>query len=67
MDASGYLPMGAPPYWEVYFAVEDTDRALTTITRLGGSILKAPQDTPHGRLAAAADPTGASFKLVGGA
>lgn len=67
MDASGYLPAGAPPYWEVYFAVEDTNRALATITRLGGSILKAAQDTPHGRLAAAADHTGASFKLVGGA
>jgi uncharacterized protein len=65
MDASGYLPDGAPPYWETYFAVEDTDRALATITGLGGSILKTPQDTPHGRLAAAADPTGASFKLVG--
>ncbi len=66
MDASGYLPTGTPPYWEVYFAVEDTNRALDTITQLGGSILNTPQDTPHGRLAAAADPGGASFKLVGG-
>jgi predicted enzyme related to lactoylglutathione lyase len=65
MDASGYLPAGVLPYWEVYFAVENTDGALATITRLGGSILKTAQDTPHGRLAAAADPTGASFKLVG--
>lgn len=65
MDASGYLPHGAPPYWEVYFAVEDTDRTLDMITRLGGTVLNAPRDTPHGRLAAAADPSGASFKLVG--
>jgi predicted enzyme related to lactoylglutathione lyase len=67
MDATGYLPEGVPPYWEVYFAVENADRALATITGLGGSILKHAQDTPHGRLAAATDPTGASFKLVGGA
>lgn len=65
MDASGYLPAGATPYWEVYFAVEDTGRALETIAQLGGAVLTAPQDTPHGRLAAAADPSGASFKLVG--
>ena len=48
----------------VYFGVEDTDATLAKIVDLGGSILMAAEDTPYGRLAAAADPTGAQFKLV---
>jgi hypothetical protein len=48
----------------VYFGVEDTDAALAKVVDLGGSILMAAEDTPYGRLAAAADPTGARFKLV---
>jgi hypothetical protein len=38
---------------------------LAKVVDLGGSILRAAEDTPYGRLAAAADPTGAQFKLVG--
>lgn len=64
MDATGMLPEGAPASWSVYFGVEDTDAALAKIVELGGSILMAAEDTPYGRLAAAADPTGAQFKLV---
>jgi predicted enzyme related to lactoylglutathione lyase len=64
MDASGFLPDGVPAYWSVYFGVEDTDAALAKVVDLGGSILMAAEDTPYGRLAAAADPTGARFKLV---
>jgi predicted enzyme related to lactoylglutathione lyase len=48
----------------VYFGVEDTDAALVKIVDLGGSVLMAAEDTPYGRLAAVADPTGAQFKLV---
>ena len=64
MDASGFLPDGVPAHWSVYFGVDDTDATLATIVDLGGSILVAAQDTPYGRLATAADPTGARFKLV---
>jgi hypothetical protein len=49
----------------VYFGAADTDATLAAITRLGGSVLSPAQDTPYGRLAEAADPTGARFKLVG--
>lgn len=65
MDATHYLPSGTPSYWEVYFAVADTDRALSRITQLGGSQLGPAYDTPFGRLAPVSDPTGAQFKLVG--
>jgi hypothetical protein len=64
MDASAFLPEGVPAHWSVYFGVDDTDAALAKIVDLGGSILTAAEDTPYGRLAAAADPTGARFKLV---
>jgi predicted enzyme related to lactoylglutathione lyase len=64
MDASGILPDGVPAHWSVYFGVEDTDAALAKIVELGGSVLAAAEDTPYGRLASAADPTGAQFKLV---
>jgi predicted enzyme related to lactoylglutathione lyase len=64
MDASGFLPEGIPAHWSVYFGVEDADAALATIVDLGGSIEQAAEDTPYGRLATAADPMGARFKLV---
>jgi uncharacterized protein len=33
------------------------------ITDNGGVVVQPPEDTPYGRLAAAADPTGAMFNL----
>ena len=32
--------------------------------RLGGTVLEPAVDTPHGRMAKVADPTGATFKIV---
>jgi predicted enzyme related to lactoylglutathione lyase len=65
MDASGFLAAGDPARWSVYFAVADTDATLATVTRLGGTVASPAQDTPYGRLAEAADPAGARFKLAG--
>ncbi|MCK9898624.1 glyoxalase [Parafrankia colletiae] len=65
MDAAGFLPEGVPSHWGVYFAVEDTDDTVALAEKLGGFTAQAPVDTPYGRLAIAADPTGAIFKLVG--
>jgi predicted enzyme related to lactoylglutathione lyase len=64
MDASGFLPEGVPAQWSIYFGVEDTDATLARILELGGSIVESAEDTPYGRLARAADPTGTQFKLV---
>ena len=64
MDASGFLPEGAQARWMVYFGTDDTDATLATITSLGGSVIRPAEDTPYGRQAEAADPTGAHFKLV---
>ena len=64
MDASAFLPDGVPAHWSIYFGVDDTDKALAQIADLGGSTVVPAEDTPYGRLAQAADPTGALFKLV---
>lgn len=65
MDGSTFLPEGVPSHWVVYFGVDDTDAAVRTVQRLGGSVLEPPADSPYGRVAHVADPMGARFKLVG--
>jgi len=64
MDASAFLPAGVPPHWAIYFGVVDVDAALVQIEQMGGSVIQGAQDSPFGRLAEAADGTGAMFKLV---
>jgi predicted enzyme related to lactoylglutathione lyase len=66
MDATAFLPEGVPAHWSIYFGTEDTDATLAKIVQLGGSVVAPAEDTPYGRLAQAADPTGALFKLVAG-
>lgn len=63
MDAAGFLPEGVGAHWTVYFNVEDTDVALARIVELGGSVVLEAESTPFGRIAEAADSTGARFKL----
>jgi uncharacterized protein len=64
MDAAAFLPDDVPSHWSVYFAVENADATLAKIVELGGSIEQPAEDTPYGRLATAADPMGARFKLL---
>jgi uncharacterized protein len=64
MDATGYLPEGEGPRWDIYISVEDTDKALALAAELGGRIIREGTDTPFGRLGAAADPMGAGFMVV---
>jgi hypothetical protein len=63
MDAS-QVSEGAAPGWTIYFGVEDTDAALERVVELGGKVTQEAKDTPWGRLAQAADPTGTAFKLM---
>ena len=65
MDASGMVPEGVPGQWSVYIRTDDADATLARVTELGGSVVRPAEDTPYGRLAEAADPTGAQFKLMG--
>lgn len=65
MDSTSFLPPGVPGYWTVYFGVEDVDASVRKVVELGGSVINPPEDTPYGRLAAVADPTGVRFSLGG--
>jgi uncharacterized protein len=64
MDASAFLPAGMPSTWLVYFQVPDVDAAVAKVEELGGSVLEPAEDTPYGRMAKVADPTGAVFKVM---
>lgn len=64
MDAAGMLPEGTPPHWAIYFQVADTDAVVERTSALGGTVLRAAADTPHGRMAVLADPTGADFMVI---
>jgi predicted enzyme related to lactoylglutathione lyase len=57
-------PEGTPSHWLAYFAVADADAAVAAAGANGGSVLAAPFDTPFGRMAALADPAGATFWIA---
>lgn len=55
---------GVPAHWLVYFGVVDTPAAVAAAERSGGSVLLPVMDSPFGRLAVLADPTGARFSVI---
>lgn len=58
---------GIPPYWGVYFAVEDVDAAIERATGLGATVVAPAFDVPGvGRMAVLADPQGGMFNLMAG-
>ncbi len=63
MDAGGMSPAPERSSWSVYFGVSDVDATIAMAVENGGKLIEEPQDTPYGRLAGLADPTGALFKL----
>ncbi|MGH3567130.1 MAG: VOC family protein [Pseudonocardia sp.] len=63
MDSRAFLPDGVPSTWQVYLGAEDVDATLAQVEQLGGSVVQPAKDTPFGRVAQAADPTGAVFKV----
>jgi len=63
MDGAGLLPDGVPSNWTTFFGAEDVDKTLRVISDHGGAVVRAAEDTPYGRLAAATDPTGVIFNL----
>lgn len=63
MDASAYLPAGVPSSWLVCLGVDDVDAACAKAVQWGGTVSEPATDTPFGRLAQLADPTGAIIKI----
>ena len=63
-DARDDLAEIEPAYWDVYFGVENANQSAVRVTELGGAMLERVADSPYGRLAHAADPTGARFAIM---
>ncbi len=55
---------GIPTHWGVYFAVDDCDACVAAAQGLGATVLNPPTDTPPGRMATLADPSGATFSVI---
>lgn len=56
---------GIPPYWGIYFRVDDCDAKVAKLKELGGSVKHGPFDAPGvGRIAIVSDPQGAVFSLI---
>ena len=64
MDVSDFPAEQFPVGWSVYFVVEDTDATVAQVRQLGGTSVRAAEDSPFGRLAELTDITGARFKVV---
>ncbi|MDT7745600.1 MAG: uncharacterized protein QOE59_4678, partial [Actinomycetota bacterium] len=50
----------ALPHWLVHFAVDSVD----AVAAAGGEVIEAAADTPAGRRAVLADPSGARFAVL---
>ncbi len=60
------LPLdGVAPAWNAYFASDDLDASIATVTDAGGAVLMA-REVPAGRSGAVRDPEGAAFSLFEG-
>lgn len=56
---------GVPPFWLVYFAVDDCDAKVKKATELGATTIKPAADIPTvGRFAILQDPQGAAFAII---
>ena len=49
--------------WNFFLGSDDVDKTVELVTANGGSVVRAAEDTPYGRLAAVTDRTGAAFNL----
>ncbi|GAB2961366.1 VOC family protein [Amycolatopsis acidiphila] len=58
------VPAEVPAHWSTYFGVTDTDATVAKAGELGGSVLRAPQDSPYGRSAQVADDQGVPFNVI---
>ncbi|GEK66794.1 VOC family protein [Paracoccus denitrificans] len=56
---------GVPPFWMIYFDVDDADATAAKIKTLGGSVFREPADIPGtGRFAVVTDPQAATFGVL---
>ena len=63
MDGTRDLADGVPSNCVFFLGAEDVDKTVQLIKDNGGRVIRDAKDTPYGRPAAVADPTGAGFNL----
>jgi len=63
--AAGIMAVDGPSHWSAYLMVGDTYAAVARAIELGGAEVDAPVDTPYGRVATIADPSGVPLKVMG--
>ena len=59
----GVMAWDVDPDWCFFLGADDVDKTIQLVVDNGGSVIRGAEDTPYGRLAAVADPTGAGFNL----
>jgi hypothetical protein len=64
MEMPEEIPSETPPFWLVYFGVDDTDAAVARAKELGGVTIVEPTDIPAGRFAVLGDSAGAGFGVI---
>ncbi|HEY6638564.1 MAG TPA: VOC family protein [Solirubrobacterales bacterium] len=64
MEISDDLPGDTPAHWQVYFIVENADRAIEQATSGGAKLGFGPIDVPVARLATLVDPQGAVVSIM---
>lgn len=62
---AGIMAADGPSHWNLYIWTDDTDATLAQAKTLGGTEVMAAEDTPYGRLATIADPSGIQINLMG--
>ncbi|HEY2332464.1 MAG TPA: VOC family protein, partial [Acidimicrobiales bacterium] len=58
------VPAEVPPYWLVYFNVDDCDAAVAKAEGLGASLVAGPMEVQVGRFAVLSDDQGAMFAVI---
>ena len=58
------FPAEIPAYIQIYFAVDNCDKAVEAAEAAGGRKVFGPMDSPFGRFAALLDPHGAAFAVI---
>ena len=59
----GVMGYDGNPDWCFFLGADDVDKTVQLVLDNGGSVIRDPEDTPYGRLAAVTDSTGAGFNL----
>jgi predicted enzyme related to lactoylglutathione lyase len=62
---AGIMAATGPSHWSTYLRVDDTDATAARAVELGGETVEPGADTPYGRVATIADPTGGRIRLMG--